>query len=374
MGRGVDLNERVLVLGRAATDRFGSTEWTEVGYLTGTIEWINGHGRLLRSLRFGDGDYGEHCFDGIRKILTSSDENLGKLIAYEPMREWLQTNNPGKLSELQADAIGGDAVLTTTGPEPGDHNRTRYVLGEIIGRGGFGTVYRATRSTTVADFDCALKLFDPSAFVENKERALERFKRETSLLQRMQHRAIVPYIDAGIDAQGRPFLVMPLIEGMDLREWASANLRGVPRAMRELLGGLIYAHSNGVLHRDLKPSNIRVRTNDEQVIVLDFGCAYFLDQADANSLTTTMVGSLGYIPPEVVANPKLRSEKHDVFACGVMLFELLAGHRPDLSEYEPLAEIDPSFAQFDAIVLAATAPQSTRIGSIRELLARFPET
>lgn len=368
----MDFNERVLVLGRAAAS-FGSTEWTELGYLTGTIDWIKNHDRLFRSLRFGDEDYGEHCFDGIRKILTTSDGNLAKLLTYQPMRKWLESNNPEELAELQADATGGDAVLTTDGTKSRDHNRMRYTLGDVIGRGGFGTVYRAKRSTTIADFDCALKVFDPSAFIEDKERALERFKRETSLLQKLQHRAIVPYIDAGIDSQGKPFLVIPLIEGMDLREWSVANPNGIARAMRELLGGLAYAHSNGVLHRDLKPSNIRVRNNDQQVIVLDFGCAYFLDQADVQSLTTTMVGSLGYIPHEVIKDPKLRTEKHDVFACGVILFELIAGHRPDLTEYEPLANIDPSFAQFDEIVLAATAPQKERVASIRELLARFPE-
>jgi serine/threonine protein kinase len=193
-----------------------------------------------------------------------------------------------------------------------------------------------------------------------------------NILKQLQHRAIVAYIEAGIDWDGKPYILMPLIEGVNLREAvAGHDLQTILQVFAEILMALDYAHSLNIIHRDLKPSNILVRSSDHQPIIVDFGCAYLLDNADASSLTTTLVGSLGYIPSEVMSNPKLRSPLHDVFACGVMLYEVLAGTRPDLHDYQPLARVKKEFGVIDPVIRDAIAPASARIGSASSFLSRI---
>jgi serine/threonine-protein kinase len=217
-----------------------------------------------------------------------------------------------------------------------------------------------------------MKVLDPSPFNENLERALARFKREIKILKQLQHRSIVAYIEAGVDRDGKPYILMPLIEGVNLREAvAGYDLEMTLHVFEEILMALDYAHSLGVIHRDLKPSNVLVRSFDNQPILVDFGCAYLLDHADASSLTTSLVGSLGYIPSEVISNPKLRSPQHDVFACGVILYEVLAGTRPDPTDYKSLALVKKEFGVIDPIIRDAIAPAISRIESASSFLSRI---
>ena len=106
-------------------------------------------------------------------------------------------------------------------------------------------------------------------------------------------------------AQSKPYIVMPLIDGVDLRTAAaSTDATTVLGMFREITTALAYAHGLGVLHRDLKPTNILVRHSDGQPIVLDFGSAYLLDELSSDSLTTGAVGTVGYIPKEVLDNQR----------------------------------------------------------------------
>ena len=140
---------------------------------------------------------------------------------------------------------------------------------------------------------------------------------QVEAIQRLQHRGIVYYVDAGLDSKDRPFLVMPLINGDDIRT-ASSGLEYSERIelMAEVLLAVDHAHSTNVLHRDLKPSNILVRRSDLQPVIVDYGQAYLLDDLDSKTLTTKAIGSIGYIPQEVISNPKLRSPQHDIYCPG----------------------------------------------------------
>lgn len=253
-----------------------------------------------------------------------------------------------------------------------DESVPLYQRGVELGRGGFGVVYKVTRSTSIAEFDFAMKVLDPSPFLENRERAIKRFQREINILKQVQHRAIVPYIDAGVDQDEKPYVLMPLIDGVNLRDALfGRSLEQVLGTFSEVLSGLEYAHSMNIIHRDLKPSNILVRNSDGQPVIVDFGCAYLLEEASETSLTTTLLGSLGYIPSEVISNPKHRSPTQDAYACGVMLYEVLAGVRPDPMDYEPLSRESDEFSCVDPLVQAAIAPERTRIKSASEFLERI---
>jgi serine/threonine protein kinase len=244
-----------------------------------------------------------------------------------------------------------------------------FQRGEKIGAGGYGTVFRATRSTEVSQFEFAVKILDPSPFVTDYEKALRRFQREIKAMQLLQHRGIVYHYEAGLTTDRKPYLVMPYIEGANLRSGLSGReLRVIVDAFIEIVGALRYAHERNVLHRDLKPSNIILRHSDQQPIILDFGAAYLLDFLDSDSLTSQVVGTIGYIPSEVLANPKLRTPLQDVYACGVMLYECIASRMPDPSDYEPLSRIDEAYSSIDNIVQNAIAGASKRTRSAALLL------
>jgi serine/threonine protein kinase len=255
--------------------------------------------------------------------------------------------------------VTADAALAPS-PTPTTSGTVPYQLGDVIGKGGFGVVHRVTRETSAATFEYAMKLLDPSAFVAG-EKVRERFQREVRAIQSLQHRAIVTYVDAGIDTLGRPYLVMPLIKGANIRDATEgAEPPTIITLMAEVLHGLEHAHMNNVLHRDLKPSNILLRSSDNQPIILDFGTAFIIDDLDAASLTTAAVGSAGYIPPEVLAEPKLRTRLHDIYACVVITYELIARRRPNPQQYIALAQTRRELASLDEVLLRALGPADGR--------------
>ena len=210
-----------------------------------------------------------------------------------------------------------------------------FTLHEPIGEGGYGIVHRAT-SRTAPHLERAVKILTPP-FGAGHGRA--RFLREIEALSRLSHRAIVPYVAAGFMSSGDAYIAMTHIEGKTLNQ-ARVHLTHdqIVEIIAELCDALHYAHGKGVIHRDVKPSNIIVRSSDMQPLLLDFGLAYVWDGLSDASLTTTMVGSLGYIPPEVQANPTLRRRTHDVYSLTVTLYEMLAGRRPNQQAYEGLTK------------------------------------
>lgn len=239
---------------------------------------------------------------------------------------------------------------------------------DLIGSGGFGSVYRATRKTSIGSFVHAVKIFDPSPFQPNFERCLARFKREVNVLSSLQHRGIVKLIEAGQLGDRTPYMLMSLVDGVRLDEYCEP-LDHVSRirAFFEIAGAVGYAHSMGILHRDLKPSNILVQRADGQPIVLDFGCAFVLDGIEETELTTTIIGSQKYMPPEVLANPRTRSATQDVFAIGVMLYEAFSDTPFNLQSPKSLSAIDSQLEPVDRIVAAATARTADRIQDGRQL-------
>ena len=267
---------------------------------------------------------------------------------------------------------GADAVVMAAGTTVSAIPRQAHhiILGAQIGQGGFGTVYKATRATSVAPFEYALKLLNPSPFIADHAKAAARFARESRILQILQHRAIVAYYETGMMDANQAYILMPLITGATLRSAPMAVDQAL-RTMQEVLRGLEYLHGQQVIHRDLKPSNIMIRESDGQPLILDFGCAYLFDDLPEDTLTTALIGSAGYIPPEVHSNPTMRDARQDVYACGIILYELLRGHRPDPLDYAPLTEVIPELAPFDVLVKEAIAPFPKRLPSAREFLDRL---
>lgn len=186
-----------------------------------------------------------------------------------------------------------------------------------------GTVYRAR--DPVLDRPVALKTI--SAELAANPEFLGRFQREARAAARLTHHNIVTVYELG-DVAGTPFIAMELLEGLDLVEAMSPPGR-LPtdeklRIMVEVCRGLDYAHKRGVIHRDVKPANVRLLANGS-VKLVDFGIA----RLGESTLTQTgiLLGTPSYLAPEVVAGGRV-DHRADMWAVGVILYELLAGQRP----------------------------------------------
>jgi hypothetical protein len=102
----IDQNKAIVTFARAVLSTFGSSEWTEIGYLTGTDEWIDKHPRLLRSLSWGDEDYKGHVFEALKHIIKKDPANLEILLQYEPIARWIDQNEPAIGAELREELSG----------------------------------------------------------------------------------------------------------------------------------------------------------------------------------------------------------------------------------------------------------------------------
>ncbi len=232
-----------------------------------------------------------------------------------------------------------------------------YELVERIGAGGMGTVWRARRNDGRFEGDVAVKLLHPSLV---EERGSERFRSEGSILSRLSHAGIARLYDAGLSAAGQPFLVLELVEGLRIDRFADAHRLPV-RARLELFlqiaDAVAYAHSNLVVHRDLKPSNILV-DRAGQAKLLDFGIATLVDQvsglAVGRTVTTGRALTPEYAAPEQLEGGAITTAT-DVYALGVLLYELLTGEHP-------VARADTSPADLvRAITAGATIRMSERV-------------
>jgi serine/threonine-protein kinase len=213
----------------------------------------------------------------------------------------------------------------------------RYRIEAALGEGSFGAVYRAQRIDDGAWV--ALKILHEHAASDPETRA--RLRREATALATLAHPHVVSVVELGEDA-GRMFLVTELLEGRTLADAIEQGLEPAEglRLVDQVLGGLAFAHAMGVTHRDLKPGNVFVvpGAGASHVKILDFGLAKF-DEPGAFGHHTQLtragaiLGTPDYMAPEQVFGPKVDA-RADVYAAGIVLFEVLTGRTPFAGETE----------------------------------------
>lgn len=234
--------------------------------------------------------------------------------------------------EAEAGALAAAGDAPTAGPLPDVHAAgARFGSWRIvrpIGEGGMGTVHLAERTTEGFTQRGALKVLRPGAFSTEMVR---RFVRERRILARLEHPGIARLLDGGTTAAGLPWLVMEYVEGQPLYEYCSERRLPVAERLHLFLrtcSAVQYAHQQLVLHRDIKPGNLLV-TADGTPRLLDFGIAKIFDDDAPVDVTRTHFAPM---TPEYASPEQLRGEPvgtaSDVYALGVMLYELLTGARP----------------------------------------------
>jgi hypothetical protein len=196
-----------------------------------------------------------------------------------------------------------------------------YELGDRIGEGGSGQIYRARGPGGPV----AVKMLGPASDLDDAARA--RFHREILALGQIEHPNLVKLIDHGIDAELGPYLVLPLLAGANLRSLCSGRL--CPEAALLLVQPIAHAvaalHTHNYVHRDLKPENA-VAAPDGSITVIDLGLAW-REGMTRHTDTGAAVGSVGYMAPEQIEGRPVDPQA-DVWALGVMIYEMIAGKRP----------------------------------------------
>jgi tRNA A-37 threonylcarbamoyl transferase component Bud32 len=203
------------------------------------------------------------------------------------------------------------------------------VLQKCIGQGGMGRVYRAQHTMISRHF--AVKVLFGT--VATDEKARERFKQEAEAISRLDHPNLVSIADYG-EWEGRPYLVMDYVEGINLAEIVQTQAPLPPERVvglaRQLAAGLQHAHERELIHRDFKPANIIVVREgpEERPRILDFGLAILAD-TDNQRLTTNglVLGTPAFMSPEQACGEPI-DHRSDLFALGLIMYEMLAGKHP----------------------------------------------
>lgn len=254
--------------------------------------------------------------------------------------------------------------------EPLSLNVQGYEIQELVGGGGMGEVYRAI--LTARGKVVAMKVV--SGRLTRDPEVTARFEAEVAALSQLSHHHVVRVLDHGETANGRHFLVMEYVDGCDLRRLLRAQKMELERALDIFLkvcAGVAHAHQRGLVHRDIKPANILIGA-DGTVKVADFGLAKTLVESSSSynfTQTRDTFGTPYYVAPEVTRSAGRADARADVYALGVLLYELLTGSVP-MGQFTPLSEKTGLDRKIDQIVNHALAddPQR-RLASVEEMAA-----
>ncbi len=214
-------------------------------------------------------------------------------------------------------------------PEELQRDFPLYEIRSILGRGGMGAVYKGWQKSL--DRFVAIKILPPT-LDDGVSDFTERFKREAKAMAQLKHPGIVAVYDAGETPSGLLYFVMECIEGTDVHKLVNERVRLEPgealRITAAVCDALAYAHKHGVIHRDIKPSNIMIET-DGDVKVADFGLAKSTSAGTTDiTMSNVMMGTLEYMAPEALKGAAHVDHRADLYAVGVMLYQMLTGQVP----------------------------------------------
>jgi serine/threonine protein kinase len=236
------------------------------------------------------------------------------------------------IKEIRAEVLSNTKAIDLSGQTLNG----QYELQGLIGQGGLGAVYKALDLNTGQIVAVKLLLED----TDNTIFSQQLFEREIKILKRVHHPNIVSILDSGMSPTGRLFLVMEFIEGKPLDDLLSEggiwSIERTLRLLRHLCPALYAIHQKNIIHRDLKPANIIIKNpgcSDENPMLLDLGIAKMIRGGNETGLLKTItqtgmiLGTVQYLAPEQCLDQEI-DEGVDIYALGMIVFELLAGDLP----------------------------------------------
>jgi len=260
-----------------------------------------------------------------------------------------------RLADLASGGREAGLAFLTTGTRLGP-----YQVEELVGEGGMGEVYRATRADGAYHQVVAIKVLRSGYLAAESVR---RFRLEREALARLVHPDIAAIHDGGTTPDGRPYLVLQYVDGIPITSFADAHQLSAEARLRlfvRVAEAVHFAHSRLVVHRDLKPTNILVDAEGHPFL-LDFGVARLLDPSIDGSLVPGTRPEVRLLTPEHAAPEQLRGEvvgtAADVYALGVLLFELLTGTRPFARSGRTPTELERLVLEAQPPTLASVAPR-----------------
>lgn len=271
----------------------------------------------------------KNIHQGDQSLLVATVFSVSAGALFQPARKKLQRfvdrffyhiqidyqKTPVEFRRLSDDGISGTTLSSYRGLK-------------LIGRGGMAEIYRATSPTN--DQSVAIKVL-PATFA-SQDQFRRRFLREAEIISALEHPNIVQVLDFG-DENGVYFIVMEFLSGPDLsallKERKRISLPETIGMLRGVADGLDYAHSHGLVHRDIKPSNVMLdmTVSPARSVLTDFGIAKITD-AHTRITATGVLGTFDYIAPEQIQASADVDGKADIYALGVMTYQLLTGHLP----------------------------------------------
>jgi WD40 repeat protein/serine/threonine protein kinase len=303
--------------------------------------------------------------------LESQEPRLGAVL-----REMLtlQSGDQGRHFLETRDLVAGH-VATLVDADPGLVGKQfgPYRVLALLGHGGMGSVWLAERSDGLFARQVALKLIHPAL----KSRILsERFAREREILASLNHPHIARLLDAGSTEDGQSYLALDYVPGTPLTAYCDEchlSVRERLELYRQVLSAVQYAHAHLVIHRDLKPANILV-TVEGQVQLLDFGIAKLLSEGEAKETELTQLGGRALTPdyaaPEQIAGAPVTTAA-DVYALGVMLYEILTGERPYRLKRDSRGALEEAILQVDPVSPSRSelseSAAAARVSTVRKL-------
>lgn len=243
---------------------------------------------------------------------------------------------------------------------------------ELIGRGGMADVYKSIHPKL--NIPVAIKILPERLTSENEFR--RRFAREALVVSRLQHPNIVRIFDSG-EQDGRHYMVMDYLPGKDLdhliRSVGKLPLTQVLPLIQQIASALDYAHTQGFIHRDIKPSNILLDSLGTRAVLSDFGIAKITDAHTVMTITGYMLGTFDYIAPEQIQESAHVNGKADIYALGVMVYQMLTGELP-FKQVNPGALLIAHLNQPapDASEILSDIPPHVAI-AIQKAMAKKPE-
>lgn len=233
----------------------------------------------------------------------------------------------------------------------------RYRILSVLGEGGMSIVYLAEELPPMHRL-VAIKVIKPGM---DTRRVLARFDAERQTLATLNHPAIVPVLNAGSTTDGHPFIVMPLVAGLPLRDFVrqhALSLRHTLQLFIEVCSAVEHAHSKGVIHRDLKPGNILVvaHPSGPRISIIDFGLAKAMADSLLRQHTLTIagevVGTPHYMSPEQ-ARGESADTLSDIFSLGAVLYELLTGVVPLAPAIDECRTVQEIASRYDTTAIPA---------------------